>query len=172
MDKRLFEQELFLLAREVLERLRFQKKTLCVCESLTGGSLGAQITKVSGASHVFLGGIVAYNDDIKERIVGVDGAVLQQHSAVSSPCAKQMAQKTKALFGADYCLSLTGYAETFVDEKGIEHAPLAFIALAGQGGTLVRSLSFELPRSSAQLLCCQNALLLLLEELKTPAAAR
>ena len=62
-------------------------KTLATAESCTGGGIGAAITAVPGASKVFVGGIISYTNQIKERLLGVDPAVLKKYGAVSNPVA-------------------------------------------------------------------------------------
>lgn len=166
MERVLLEQEIYLICEAIIEKLRLHNQTLCVCESITAGGVASQLVRVSGASKVFLGGIIAYTDAIKHRIVGVEDSVLETCGAVSKPCVTQMAEKTRAMYQASYALALSGYAEPFTDANGVEHAPLCFIALdQEQSPVEVRSLSYTVPRRSAQLLCTYHALRLLHEAL-------
>lgn len=90
--------------------LNWQGKTLAVAESCSGGLLAHKITRVSGSSAYFLGGVVAYSNDLKERLLGVPAGVLLQHGAVSSETALAMAEGIRRLTGADLGVAITGIA--------------------------------------------------------------
>lgn len=94
----------------ILHRLRALNKTLAVAESCTGGLLASRFTDIAGASKVFKGGLVCYNNEVKEGVLGVPGCILQQHGAVSSECAIAMATAVAELMESDYALAITGYA--------------------------------------------------------------
>jgi nicotinamide-nucleotide amidase len=85
-------------------------RTLSLAESLTGGSLGAAVTSVSGSSQYYLGTIVAYGNKAKEDLLGIDPALLREHGAVSGPVARAMARGARKAFGADLAVSTTGIA--------------------------------------------------------------
>ena len=95
-------------------------KTLVTAESLTGGGIGATLTAVPGSSAVYKGGIVSYCDEIKNRILGVPQAVLQQYGAVSAQTAEYMASGARLLLGADIAVSVTGLAGPDGDSFGHE----------------------------------------------------
>ncbi len=79
-------------AIKVCRALSAADLTLAVAESCTGGLLGSTVTDVPGSSAVFLGAIVAYSYEAKERLLGVNRENLVQHGAVSEQIAKEMAQ--------------------------------------------------------------------------------
>ena len=85
-------------------------KTLSTAESCTGGLLAKLVTDIPGASGIFPGGIVSYQNDIKINLLGVPKEVIDQKTEVSAECAKAMADGAARLFGTDYALSTTGYA--------------------------------------------------------------
>ncbi|HOD67230.1 MAG TPA: competence/damage-inducible protein A [candidate division Zixibacteria bacterium] len=85
-------------------------KSLAVAESCTGGELGMLITSVPGASRYFLGGVVAYSNEAKTELLGVDRDIIAQFGAVSRECAEAMAEGCRRRFGADYALAVTGIA--------------------------------------------------------------
>jgi nicotinamide-nucleotide amidase len=104
-------------------------KTLAVAESCTGGELGMTITTIPGSSRYFLGGVLAYANDIKINQLDVDEKIIAEHGAVSPECAVAMASGVRKLLGADYALSITGIAGP---DGGSETKPvgLIFVGLA------------------------------------------
>jgi nicotinamide-nucleotide amidase len=101
--------------REELKALliREPRRTLAVAESITCGHLQARIGAIPGASGFFLGGITAYTLDEKVKHLGVKRAGAKAVNSVSAEVAEQMARGACALFGSDFALATTGYAESF-----------------------------------------------------------
>ena len=93
--------------------LREPRRTLAVAESITCGHLQARIGAISGASEFFLGGITAYTLEEKVKHLGVKRAAAKAVNSVSAEVAEQMALGACALFGSDFALATTGYAEPF-----------------------------------------------------------
>jgi nicotinamide-nucleotide amidase len=92
-------------------RLLKQKgETVSVAESCTGGMLGAAFTEISGSSEYFKGGIIAYDNEIKISELKVSKKTLDEFGAVSSECAKEMANNVRMKMKTDYALSITGIA--------------------------------------------------------------
>ncbi len=83
---------------------------MSVAESATGGLLGGRITAVPSASDYFRGGFITYSDQMKIQLLGVPAELIAEHTAVSEPVAKAMAEGARARTGSDYALSITGYA--------------------------------------------------------------
>ena len=98
------------LEQLVVEDLKTRHLTLAIAESCTGGGLGNRITNVPGSSDVFLGGVIAYSNHIKMKLLDVKENTLKHHGAVSKDTAREMAQGVRALTGADIGLSITGIA--------------------------------------------------------------
>ena len=98
------------LAAVVLERCRASGFKLAVAESCTGGLLGERITNVPGSSDVFLGGVIAYDNDVKRNLLGVQAEEIERHGAVSEAVALQMASGVREKLGADVGVSVTGIA--------------------------------------------------------------
>jgi len=119
----------------LIHQLRTLKKTIAVAESCTGGLLGSRFTDVAGASKVFKGGIVCYRNEIKEQLLQVPDAILEQHGAVSAECAVAMATGVAELMESDYALSITGYAGP---EAGREPAGTVYIGYVSPVGVWSR----------------------------------
>jgi PncC family amidohydrolase len=98
------------LAQQIGAMLRSRQLTLAVAESCTGGLLGDHITDVPGSSDYFLGGVLAYSNQVKQGVLGVRVETLETHGAVSPQCAAEMAQGVRRLLGSDVALSVTGIA--------------------------------------------------------------
>jgi nicotinamide-nucleotide amidase len=98
------------LAAVVLAQLRGRGSKLAIAESCTGGMLGERITDIAGASDVFVGGVVAYDNRVKRDLLGVPEAMLAEHGAVSAAVAHAMAEGAASSLGADMAISVTGIA--------------------------------------------------------------
>jgi nicotinamide-nucleotide amidase len=123
--------------RELMES---RQLTLAVAESLTAGRIQAAIGAASGASSFFLGGITAYTIDQKVKHLRVDRDHAEAVDAVSARVAEEMARGVASLFGSDYSVSTTGYAEPN-PTLGIAE-PFAHVAIwkrAGNEGVLILS---------------------------------
>jgi PncC family amidohydrolase len=90
--------------------LRAKNWTVCSAESCTGGLIMHRLTNVAGSSAYVLGGVVAYANEIKQRVLGVSEATLIAHGAVSEPTAREMALGALRVFGANVAVSVTGVA--------------------------------------------------------------
>lgn len=99
-----------MIASSVVKRLAKKKVTLAVAESITGGGLAAAITEVAGSSKVFLGGVIAYADEVKINQLDVDAKTLKKFTAVSEEVAKEMAIGVRKKFNSDYAIATTGVA--------------------------------------------------------------
>ena len=155
------------LASVVGHLLGCRNQTVSVAESCTGGGLGARFTEVSGSSNYFIGGIIAYQNDVKVNVLQVNPADLNTHGAVSSQVAAQMAQGAKTLLKTDWGISITGIAGP---TGGTTTKPigLVYVGIAGPQGVNVyeyrrtaqqarevirdRSISFALDRLRRSLL--------------------
>ncbi|RTI12539.1 damage-inducible protein CinA [Thermus scotoductus] len=145
------------LAEAVKRRLELEGATLATMESLTGGLLGAEITRVPGASQIYLGGVISYSVGAKARF-GVPEELLAK--TVSAETAKAMAEDARVLFGSTYALSTTGVAGP--DPLEGEPVGTVFVALAGPKGTEVRRYRFPGDREVVRLRSVYAALALLL----------
>lgn len=94
----------------ILQQMRSVGKSIAVAESCTGGLLASRFTDIAGASKTFKGGVVCYNNAVKEDILGVPASILEQHGAVSAETAVAMATAVAEMMESDYGLAITGYA--------------------------------------------------------------
>jgi PncC family amidohydrolase len=92
---------------EGLQELRL---TVSVAESCTGGLVGSRLTDVAGSSMYFLGGIIAYSNDAKVKLLAVRRETLATRGAVSEETAREMAEGVRKSFGTDIGLAVTGIA--------------------------------------------------------------
>lgn len=109
--------------------------TLSLAESCTGGEMAAVLTRIPGCSKYFLGSLVAYSNDLKTNILGVDLEVLQSKGAVSKEVVSQMAKGIKALTNSDYAIAVSGVAGP---AGGTQQKPVGTIwgAVADQEGNV------------------------------------
>ncbi len=98
------------LAAVVLDRCRALNFKLAVAESCTGGMVGERLTSIPGSSDVFLGGVIAYHNDVKKNALSVRAEDLERYGAVSEQVALQMAAGIREKMGADVGISVTGIA--------------------------------------------------------------
>jgi len=85
-------------------------RRIATAESCTGGWLAARLTERPGSSAYLAGGLVAYANDAKTDLLGVDAALIEAHGAVSEPVAEAMAAGALRRFGADTAVAITGIA--------------------------------------------------------------
>jgi nicotinamide-nucleotide amidase len=126
----------------VLEACRRRGLRLATAESCTGGLVAARLTDVPGASAVFVGGIVAYADEVKAHELGVPELVLERHGAVSAETAAAMAAGVRTRLEAEVAVAVTGIAGP---GGGTREKPvgLVYIAIGSPGGDSVER--FQLP---------------------------
>lgn len=106
--------------------------TLGLAESCTGGMIAARVTDIPGSSAYFAGGVVAYDNRVKENVLFVPGLELARHGAVSEEVARSMAAGVKRLLKTDIGLAVTGIAGP---GGGTPDKPvgLVYVALEGPG---------------------------------------
>src|SRR5919107_3976834 len=139
--------------------------TVATAESLTGGSVSARITRISGSSAYFLGGIVAYSNEAKASLLSVSEETLATRGAVSAECAREMAEGARRAFGAEVAVATTGIAGP---GGATERKPvgLVYIAFAGQDGVTTEEFHFPGGRAVVTDASTEAALLMLLRGLE------
>ena len=121
-------------AEQLITAAKSRKIKISLAESCTGGLIGAVITAIPGASEVFYGTAVTYVNEAKENILGVSHETLKEAGAVSSECARQMAEGSRKIYKSDIAVSVTGIAGP---DGGSIEKPVGISCAAG-GKTFVR----------------------------------
>ena len=130
------------LEEEVGKLLNERKLTIALAESATGGLISDLITNVPGSSNYFKGSVVAYDNEIKAKVLGVSKETLGKHGAVSYQTGEEMAEGVRELMNADIGLSNTGIAGPTgaTPEKPVG---LFYIGLSSERGTQVEEHLFH-----------------------------
>lgn len=102
-------------------------KSLAIAESCTGGMIASKFTAMAGASNYLLGGVVAYSNDVKCNILGVNRDDIECFGAVSEVVALEMAEGVRRITGADYAIATTGIAGP---GGGSKHKPVGTVWMA------------------------------------------
>jgi nicotinamide-nucleotide amidase len=137
LGRYLFGEDERAVAEIVLDLCRSAGLTLATAESCTGGLVSARLTSVPGASAAFVGGVVAYANDVKQAGLGVPETLLEEHGAVSAEVARAMAHGVRERLGSDVGVAVTGVAGP---DGGTPEKPvgLVFVHAAGPGGEEAR----------------------------------
>jgi nicotinamide-nucleotide amidase len=104
------DEELYKLAAKVGRVLLASGRRLVTAESCTGGWVGKALTDVPGSSAWFLGGVVSYDNALKQALLGVGQETLAIHGAVSDATAREMAMGALERLGGDVALAVSGIA--------------------------------------------------------------
>lgn len=121
------EATLRVCARKVVRALIARGEMLSSAESCTGGLIAKAITDIPGSSAVFCGACVAYVNEVKMDLLGVDPTLIEHYSEVSIPCAEAMANGVRTRWCSTYAVSTTGYAGP---TGGTEQDPVGTVYIA------------------------------------------
>ena len=133
--------------------------TLATAESLTAGMVAAELGTVPGVSEVLAGGVVAYSNFVKKKVLGVDADLLAAAGSVDGEVARQMADGVRRVLETDLGVSTTGVAGPEPhDGKAVG---CVFIAAVSAERSLVREFSFSGDREAIRRQACDEALVLL-----------
>jgi PncC family amidohydrolase len=148
------------------EALRQRGLKLASAESCTGGLIGDRITNIAGSSDYYLGGIVAYANEVKMGLLGVPNGSLVQFGAVSRETVLEMATGARRILGADIAVSVSGIAGPGggTDEKPVG---TVWVGLAGPDGKWARHFHFSGDRIQNKASSAQAALQLVWDYLET-----
>jgi nicotinamide-nucleotide amidase len=145
------------LSDAVAQLLVAQKKTIATAESITAGQVAQLLARTPGASGWLRGGVIAYVNAAKTKILGVQDTILRANGAVSAEVAAAMAEGARRHFEADIAISTTGLAGP---SDGGEGKPLGlcFIGVAWNGGSLARQVNWFGTRIEIQSRAAHSAL--------------
>ncbi len=130
--------------------LKQQGKTIATAESCTGGRLAAALNAESGASSYYMGSVVAYDNTIKEQVLGVPHDILMEEGAVSEQTVRKMAEGVRMLMHTDYAIATSGIAGP---TGGTPDKPVGtvWIAWATPEGTIAECFKFGVARERKQI---------------------
>jgi len=148
------------LAKSVIDTYIKSGRTIATAESCTGGMLGALLTDISGCSAVYIGGIISYANEVKQRQVGVPLELLEVHGAVSEPVARAMALGVKAALKTHVGVGITGIAGPNGDSSE-KPVGLVFVAVSDGTSTICEKHHLSGDRKMVREKACDIALLLL-----------
>ena len=149
-----------------LQQLCIEKGvSIAVAESCTAGLIASKLTTLPGSSSYFNGGVVAYQNEIKTKILGVSQSIIDEKTEVSLEVVKQMAKSVLEKFDANFAIATTGYAGP---AGGTNKNPIGtvFIAIASVVGVVVSRFVFLGDRQSVVNQASESALSLLYTEIK------
>jgi PncC family amidohydrolase len=149
-----------------LQQLCIEKGvSIAVAESCTAGLIASKLTTLPGSSSYFNGGVVAYQNEIKTKILGVSQSIIDEKTEVSVEVVNQMAKSVLEKFDANFAIATTGYAGP---AGGTNKNPIGtvFIAIASVVGVVVNRFVFLGDRQSVVNQASESALSLLYNEIK------
>lgn len=151
------------LALEVVKKLKEKNLTIATAESLTAGLLSSKLAEIEGASKVFKGGIVAYQNEVKENILNIDSKTIDKYSSVSREVAILMAENVRKKLKTDLGVSTTGVAGPgLVGDKKIG---TVFVAISFSEHNMCLELNLSGDRQSIREESCRKLFELILEKL-------
>ena len=151
-------------AARLVMMLREKGLKLATAESCTGGGVGYVITAVPGSSEVYLGGVVSYANEVKERVLGVPEEVLRNFGAVSHQTASAMVEGVRTLMGSDISVGITGIAGPASDDTN-KPVGLVYIAVNAFGKLTVEENHFSGSRDEVRQQSVLKALSMILENI-------
>ena len=152
-------------AEKLVKRLGELGRTCGTAESCTGGGVWSAITAVPGSSAVFMGGVISYDNSVKQGVLGVSSETLATVGAVSPETAEQMALGARKLLKVDYAVSVTGIAGP---GGGTPEKPvgLVWFGIATPDGVNTEKRVFRGNRGEVRAAAVEHALSLLLAAAK------
>ena len=118
------------------EILKQNRWTISTAESCTGGRIGALLTKHPGSSTFYKGSVIAYCNEVKQSVLGVQSDILENEGAVSAPVVEQMAQGVVRLLKTDLAIAVSGIAGP---DGGTAEKPVGMVWMAVSDGQNTKS---------------------------------
>jgi nicotinamide-nucleotide amidase len=151
------------LSAEAVRKALDTGRTVAAAESLTAGMVSAVLADTPGASGILQGGVVAYQNSVKESVLNVPSGLLARVGSVDPDVAAAMAAGARSVLGADIGVSTTGVAGP--DAHDGKPVGTVYVGIATAGGTSAFAYSFAGNRSEIRGQACGAALERLLEAL-------
>ncbi len=131
------------LVKDIATLLRKKNAKISTAESCTAGYLSKVLTSISGSSDYYQGSIIAYSNEIKINVLGVEKEIIEEYTEVSEQAACRMAEKIKKIMGTEYSISTTGYADN--QGFGTEENPAGtiYIAISTPNETIVKKVKLQ-----------------------------
>jgi PncC family amidohydrolase len=128
------------LSKEINELFWKEGLTLATAESCTAGNIAAHITSIPGSSHFFKGGIIAYSNEVKTNLLGVNITTIEEHGVVSEEVVIEMAKGVMQTLGTDCAVATSGIAGP---GGGTHEKPVGTIWIAAVRKDTVKTLKLE-----------------------------
>ena len=148
---------------QVVQRLKEKNSTIATAESLTAGLVSSNLASVDGASSVLKGGIIAYQNAVKENVLQIDPQIINKFTSVSSEVATLMAENVRQILKADIGVATTGVAgPALVGDKKVG---TVFVSISSKEHNICLELNLEGNRQTIRQATCDKLFELLLEKL-------
>ena len=148
---------------QVVQRLKEKNLTIATAESLTAGLVSSNLASVDGASSVLKGGIIAYQNAVKENVLKIDPQIINKFTSVSSEVATLMAENVRQILKADIGVATTGVAgPALVGDKKVG---TVFVAISSKEHNMCLELNLVGDRQTIRQATCDKLFELLLEKL-------
>ena len=131
--------------------------TLSTAESCTGGMISKMVTDIPGSSRYYLGGVAAYSNELKSKVLSVSHETLKKYGAVSQEAATQMSTGVRRLTNSDIAIAVTGIAGPGSDDSG-KPVGLVYISISDDKGSSVQKYNFRGSRDKIRRRTAQTAL--------------
>ena len=133
------------MVKKVFDYLLSNNKTISFAESCTGGNLSSSLSKIPGASKIFIGSIVSYSKFSKKNILKIDESELDNYSTVSEEITIKMAESVKQKLKTDYSRAITGNAGPTVDSPETNLGD-CFVAILSDNEIFCQKFQFDCKR--------------------------
>tara|TARA_B100000989_G_scaffold137913_1_gene102494 strand:+ start:692 stop:1159 length:468 start_codon:yes stop_codon:yes gene_type:complete len=152
------------MINKVYDYLKSNKKTISFAESCTGGSLSSSISKIPGASKIFIGSIISYTRYSKKNILQIKESEINNYSTVSQEITIKMAESVKEKFNTDYSIAITGNAGPTVDSKNTNIGD-CFIAILSNNEIFCQKFQFNCSREEFIIAATNNSFQLFFDKI-------
>jgi PncC family amidohydrolase len=152
--------------QNLVELLKAEKLTIATAESCTGGLIAKLITDIPGSSEVFVGGIVSYSNDMKEKWLGVSHETLEKFGAVSEKTISEMLDGILKQAGSDLGIAVSGIAGP---GGGTLEKPVGtvYIGVAFHGQQIISKFIFEGSRDDVRMASAQKGAEMIVEIIRS-----